>query len=74
MSKTEFLLPDDLGWDCNDQISKEITRLLTKAGKLWSGLDGETNKDAFISVVIAEIMDVTYAMIKDRQKELGLLK
>jgi hypothetical protein len=62
MGKNEFLLPEELGWACNDEISdyldKWVDMLLENKLTIGSGA-------MMWSVAKAELMDNIYAIIKN---------
>lgn len=65
MSKNDFLLPDELGWDCNDELNALVKSHIKK---LESIADGSAQKQGFIvDIWIAELLDDTYAIIKKYQ-------
>lgn len=57
----EFLLPDDIGWRCNDEISDYIDKWARKLPKV---IDYGTWQ-----VAKGELMDNIYALIKKYQKK-----
>lgn len=59
MAKNQFLLPDDLGWKCNDDISKYIDTWARKVPKVYDYGVWQVSK--------AELMDNIYAIIKRYQ-------
>lgn len=62
MNKAEFLLPDDLGWECNDRISAYIDEWIQNTIKYLS------TRDSFVwTVAKAELMDNIYLIIKECQ-------
>lgn len=65
---TAFLLPDELGWECNDEINAMITKKLLKLGKLGVEAGGISSKGILLEITIAEIIDSSYAIIKKYQK------
>lgn len=68
MAKYEFLLPDELGWKCNDEINTAIRRIMTNAGRHMNPDDSANFSQAALEVMIAEISDTTYGIIKKYQK------
>lgn len=68
MGKHEFILPNELGWECNDEINamvKEKLNLL--ADYMENGFITKDNINATTNVWIAELMDNMYAIIKRYQ-------
>ena len=61
MAKNDFLLPDELGWECNDKISKYIDEWVKNLTKHQS-------TPWVWPVAKAELMDNVYAIIKEYQK------
>jgi hypothetical protein len=64
MQRNDFLLPDELGWECNDEISNAID--------LWAKdcdrADPErTDSKMLWGVAKAQLMDNIYAIIKKYQ-------
>lgn len=65
-NKHEFLLPDELGWECNDEISK----MMHEKFKEFANLSTEMVVDGvMLSVLIAELTDEMYAIIKKYQSK-----
>lgn len=74
---TKYSLPNDLGWEVNDEISDAMIKKFTKYAKLLSKPETAANwpsQRAFIKVATAEVMDDVYTRIKKHQKRLGMLK
>jgi len=74
MSGHEFSVPDDLGWQCNDEISKAIDQWRNNFVKVMKriGQDRHGNWDmATWEVSKAELMDDIYAIIKKYQSLLS---
>jgi hypothetical protein len=65
----EFLLPDELGWQCNDEISDYIDTWIKNFIK--HSKDSDTQRELYILMEIskAELMDNIYAIIKKYQNE-----
>jgi len=65
MKNVQFGLPDDLGWECNDEISEYID--------IWAAELASTimKADSFIiwPVSKAQLMDNIYAIIKKYQEK-----
>jgi hypothetical protein len=73
MSGHEFMLPDELGWTCSDEVHKCIANWLTKVGKEREKRDWTVGNEfrMFMEVAIAELSDDVYSIIKNHQtKEL----
>lgn len=70
MSGNEFTLPDDLGWECNDEVSKIIADWLTRIGKDREKKNYATGNEfkLYIGVAIAELSDDVYSVIKKYQQ------
>jgi uncharacterized protein YegP (UPF0339 family) len=70
MAKNEFLLPDDLGWACNDEVHKVIADWLQKVSKYWNkqGAPVGNELQMFMTVAIAELSDDVYSVIKKYTK------
>jgi len=67
--RNDFLLPDELGWECNDEISKYMDKwfnqLISHAKEI---LQSDTvGMYALFQISKAEIMDNIYAIIKKYQ-------
>lgn len=69
MKKNEFLLPDELGWACNDEISGLMKKKLFKIAQLAERNSDDSSNYMLLEVGIAEIIDDMYAIIKKYQKE-----
>lgn len=68
MAGNEFLLPEELGWEANDEISELIINRLQKLAKLWEKTGGDPNNSyALLKIGVAEIMDDVYKLIKKYQ-------
>lgn len=67
MPENEFLLPDELGWEANDEVTDLVNKSMAKIGE---NVTGEGGIDHFtISVGVAQMIDDIYALIKKYQKE-----
>lgn len=67
MNRNDFLLPDELGWDCNDELN-EIVK--DKIKTLENALSmGAIKSGIYADVWIANLLDDIYAVIKKYQKE-----
>jgi hypothetical protein len=69
MSKNEFLLPDELGWKCNDELGEVIDDWCECIYKVVKKCPNENNRHALWSVTKAQLMDNMYAVIKKYQSE-----
>lgn len=69
MAEHEFLLPDELGWECNDEVHKAIEDWLTMVAKNRekNGYKIGNEFRLFMTVAIAELSDDVYAIIKKYQ-------
>lgn len=69
MSGNAFSLPDDLGWQANDEVHKTIADWLIKTGRIQEKrnfvVGGEFRM--FMEVAIAELSDDVYTIIKKYQ-------
>ena len=66
-TKHEFLLPDELGWECNDEISAKIDEWMANAiHHLVKAGDG---RKELWEVAKAQLTDDIYAIIKKYQEE-----
>lgn len=63
----QFLLPDELGWDCNDEISELMIDKLAKLAEHVLKAGSTIAKRRMIKAGVAEIMDEVYAIIKKYQ-------
>ena len=61
--RNDFLLPDELGWECNDEINKVFKQHISKLMKY------DKTSPWMLDVLIANIMDDMYAIIKKYQKK-----
>lgn len=70
MAKNEFLLPNELGWQCNDEVAKAIANWLTTVAHHRQKEDWSVGPDfkMFMDVAIAELSDNVYAIIKKYQE------
>lgn len=66
--RNDFLLPNELGWECNDKISKEIDTLLYHFQKRLNKDTPEEDVVMYWEVLKAQLMDNVYAIIKEYQK------
>lgn len=64
MPHNDFLLPDDLGWECNDEVSRLIDAWATNLDR-----DGQFTPGVPVlwSVAKAELMDDIYDIIRKYQ-------
>lgn len=67
MSGVEFSLPDDLGWECNDEISKYLDNWMLMVGNMLDPMKPVDRE--FWQVSKAELMDNVYSIIKRYQDE-----
>lgn len=67
----QFLLPDELGWECNDKVSKLIDKWFNSfvelASKLGKDILDKNEVNMLWEVGKAELMDNMYAVIKKYQ-------
>lgn len=74
MSGHEFLLPDELGWACNDEVSKAIDKWRNDFTKNMKRAGTDENGNwpmALWEVSKAELMDEIYAIIKKYQAKVN---
>lgn len=78
MAGNEFLLPNELGWDCNDEIKARINSWLAACSVRQSDImsdirvSQETRYETlktFNEVANAELADDIYAIIKKYQEK-----
>lgn len=68
--RNDFLLPNELGWKCNDELSE----LLSQYAFDWSTVlteyarKDQKSGELLAMVITAEAMDNIYAVIKEYQK------
>jgi len=69
--RNDFILPDDLGWGCNDELSEMMYEYAEKAIEIvLKGMTADHNKaGGYLTVLTAEYMDNMYAVIKKYQKK-----
>jgi hypothetical protein len=64
MSGNGYLLPTDLGWECNDEINAKFKEILHQ----WDVGIKKGDTIFITDVLIAQIMDEMYAIIKKYQE------
>lgn len=71
MAKHEFMLPDELGWACNDEVHAVIKNWLTSIAKNREkgGYTVGNEFAMFMGVAIAQLSDDVYATIKKYQEK-----
>lgn len=68
MNSNEFLLPDELGWEANDELNALIKKKIERLQELnETKIDG-VRASIHIDVFIAELIDDIYAVIKKYQE------
>lgn len=67
MNRVDFSLPDDLGWECNDEISKYLDDWMLMVGNMLDPMKPVDRE--FWQVSKAELMDNVYSIIKRYQDE-----
>jgi uncharacterized protein (UPF0305 family) len=67
MSDVAFSLPDDLGFECNDEVSKYVDAWLKDVTNNVMGLNQE-GRHMVWQVAKAELMDNIYSIIKRYQE------
>jgi hypothetical protein len=65
----QFLLPDELGWECNDILSDMLLEYALKATTVCLENTEKNYMSAMLRVVTAEYMDNMYAVILKYQKD-----
>lgn len=65
MNIAPFSLPDDLGWECNDELQGVINDWLETASKY----KGELKDPMMMAVLKAELIDNMYSVIKKWQQK-----
>lgn len=70
MSRNEFLLPNELGWEANDKIGMRLREYANAwATSVMENMNDEQRAHVMSAVLTAEAMDDVYAIIKKYQKE-----
>lgn len=67
MGGNDFKLPDQLGWECNDEISKYLDRWMSKTAETTVKSDGKIDMVIW-QVAKAELMDDVFAIITKYQE------
>lgn len=67
MAGNQFLLPDELGWECNDEISACVDKWVNQISDAVDSAASSDTKRTVWSVAKAELMDDIYAIIKKYQ-------
>lgn len=66
--RNDFSLPDDLGWDCNDELSELIIGWLAEFLPKLPPLQDHNAFTAMTKVGVAQLMDDVYTVIKKYQE------
>ena len=69
MGKNSFLLPDELGWDCNDEIHAWVVDWMGRTAAIYRQQPTKEEANAIVTICIAELTDNLYAIIKKYQDQ-----